>query len=70
MSPTLYRLIFKKNRHGDYDVYQQHRCQEKGCFWTDCEYTDTCLVGHVDEFVEEYEADLLNGIVDEVEVVE
>ena len=68
MSPTLYRLIFKRNRHGDYDVYEQHRCQERGCVWTDEQYTGTCLFGHVNEFVDEYEEDLLEGMVDEIEV--
>lgn len=69
-APTLYRLIFKNNHcgeHPDYDVYEQHRCQEKGCFWTDKEYTgNVCLPGKIDEFIEEYQENLLNGIVDEV----
>ena len=69
MAPTLYRLIFKKNIIGEYDVYEQHRCQDKGCFWTDQEYTgNTCLPGHIDTFVNEYENNLIEGIVDEVEV--
>jgi len=68
-APTLYRLIFKRNDINEYDVYEQHRCQEKGCFWTDPEYTgNTCLPGHIDEFVDEYQDNLLEGIIDEVEV--
>ena len=68
MSPTLYRLIFKKNNCGDYDVYQQHRCQELGCFWTDEKYLSTCTPGHIDEYVEDYEKELLEGEVYEVVV--
>ena len=68
MSPTLYRLIFKKNSIGDYDVYQQHRCQELGCFWTDEEYLSTCTPGHIDEYVEDYKKELLEGEVYEVVV--
>ena len=69
-APTQYRLIFKNNSCGDYDVYEQHRRQEKGrlrCFWTEETYVgDTCLPGHIDEFVEEYNKELLEGKVDEV----
>ena len=66
-APTQYRLIFKNNSCGDYDVYEQHRCQEKGCFWTEETYVgDTCLPGHIDEFVEEHNKELLEGKVDEV----
>ena len=69
MASTLYRLIFKKNIIGEFDVYEQHRCQEQGCFWTDPEYTgNTCLPGKIDEFVEEYNNNLIEGIIDEVEV--
>lgn len=68
-TPTLYRLIFKKNTIGEYDVYEQHRCQEKGCFWTDEQYTGNVISpGHIDEFVDEYEDNLLEGLVDEVVV--
>ena len=68
-SPTLYRLIFKNNDLGDYDVYEQHRCQERGCVWTDEEYTgNTCTPGHIDEFINEYQDNLLEGIIDEVVV--
>lgn len=71
MLPTLYKLIFKKNNVGDFDVYEQHRCQDKGCFWTDPEYVgETCVKGHIDEFVNDYENKLIEGIVDEVEVKE
>ena len=69
MAPTLYRLIFKRNVINEFDVYEQHRCQDKGCFWTDPEYTgNTCLHGQIDKFVDEYENNLIEGIVDEVEV--
>lgn len=67
-APTLYRLLFKRNPHGDYDVYEQHRCQQKGCFWTDEQYITTCLIGKVDEFITEYETNLIEGEVDEVVV--
>ena len=68
-SPTLYKLIFKRNCCDDYDVYEQHRCQELGCFWTDEKYITVCLQGHIDEFVEEYNNNLLEGTVDEVDVI-
>lgn len=68
MAP-IYRLIFKRNSINEFDVYEQHKCQEPGCFWTDQEYTgNTCLPGHIDEFVKEYERNLIEGTVDEVEV--
>ena len=71
MAPTIYRLIFRKNNCDEFDVYEQHKCQEPGCFWTDEEYTgNTCTPGHIDEFINEYENNLLNGIIDEVEVKE
>ena len=69
-SPTIYKLIFKKNIIGEYDVYEQHRCQEPGCFWTDEQYTgNTCIPGHIEDFVSEYENNLIEGIVAEIEVV-
>lgn len=65
MSPTLYHLIFRANNCGEYDVYEQHRCQEKGCFWTDEEYTgNTCIPGDETKFVEEYNNNLIEGQVD------
>jgi hypothetical protein len=52
---TCYHLIFRDNNLGDYDVFEQHICQYKGCLWTSPEFTGrTCLPGKVDEFVEEY----------------
>ena len=69
MAPTIYRLIFRKNNCDEFDVYEQHKCQEPGCFWTDPEYTgNTCLPGHIDEFITAYGNNLIEGIVDEVEV--
>lgn len=66
-SPTLYTLIFKRNCCGDYDVYEQHQCQDPGCFKTDEEYVgETCLPGHIEEFVEEFQENLVEGIVDDV----
>lgn len=69
MKPTIYRLIFRTNDCSDYDVYEQHKCQEKGCFWTDPEYTgQVCLIGHIDEFVKDYQEKILEGVIDEVVV--
>ena len=65
-TPTLYRLIFKNNGLGDYDVYEQHRCQDNGCFWTEEKYVCSCLPGQIDRFIEEYNNDLIEGKVDEV----
>ena len=68
-SPTLYRLIFKRNVINEFDVYEQHRCQERGCVWTDEEYTgNTCTPGHIDEVSNEYQDNLGEGIIDEVVV--
>jgi hypothetical protein len=61
-SPTQYYLIFKNNGHGDYDVYESHSCQEKGCLWTTEEYVgNTCLPGDEAKFVEEYNNNLIEG---------
>lgn len=68
-APTLYRLIFKKNCIGEYDVWEQHPCQDKGCLWTPQEFTGrVCLPEEINEFIKEYEFNLVEGIVDEVEV--
>lgn len=61
MSETQYYLTFKNNGCGDYDVFESHRCQEKGCLWTSDVYITTCLPGKVDEFVEEYNENLIEG---------
>ena len=68
-APTLHRLIFKKNCSDDYDVYEQHKCQELGCVWSREEYLTVVLPGHIDEFVDDYEENLLEGCVDEVDVI-
>ena len=66
-APTLYFLKVTERVIGGYEIWEQHQCQEKGCFWTDERYTgNTCLVGHIDEFVNEYENQILEGIIDEV----
>ena len=67
-SPTLYYLICKDNGLGDYDVYESHMCQEEGCFMTNEEYITTCLPGKVDEFVKEFQDNLIEGKVDGYEV--
>lgn len=66
--PTLYHLIFKRNSHGEYDVYEQHTCQEKGCIWTKEEYCTTCLPNKLDEFLVEFNNELLDGVVDSIHV--
>lgn len=54
-SPTQYHLIFKANNCGEYDIYEQHTCTQKGCLWTSPEYTGrTCLPGNESEFIHEY----------------
>lgn len=69
-SPTQYYLTFKANNCGEYDAYESHRCQEKGCFWTTDQYITTCLPGKIDEFVEEYQRNLIEGVVYGYEVEE
>lgn len=71
MSSIQYHLIFKANGCGDYDVYEQHRCTEKGCIWTNEEYVgNTCIHGKETEFIEDYEKNrILNGKVVSYEVL-
>lgn len=69
-APTEYYLTFKANCCNEYDVYESHRCQEKGCLWTSDVYITTCLPGKVDEFVEEYNKNLIEGKVCGYEVEE
>ena len=68
MKPTLYYLFFKANKQGEYDVYEAHTCQEKGCLMTSDQYITTCLPGKVEEFVENYDKNLIEGKVDGYEV--
>ena len=71
-APTQYYLTFKANCCGEYDVYESHRCQEKGCLWTSDEYITTCIPGKESVFVEDYHAKVkeTDGIVCGYEVVE
>lgn len=66
--PTLYYLIFKRNCCNEYDVFEQHTYQEKGCIMSDETYITTCLPGEIDKFVKNYEENLIEGIVDGIEV--
>ena len=62
MKPTLYTLIFKNNYCGeypDYDVYERHQCQEKGCIKTDEKYLTVCLPGNIEKFVKEFQDQLV-----------
>ena len=71
IAPTQYYLIFKKNCSDEYDVYESHRCQEKGCLWTTEEYTgNVVLPGNEAKFVEEYNKNLIEGYVCGYEVEE
>lgn len=67
-APTLYFLSFEKNCCNEYDVYESHRCQEKGCVLTEERYVTTCLPGKIEEFVENFQDNLVEGIVAGVEV--
>lgn len=69
-SPTQYYLTFKANNCGEYDVYESHRCTEKGCFWTDDQYITTCIPGDEAKFVEDYNNNLIEGKVVGYEVEE
>ena len=62
-APTQYTLIFTKNCCNEYDVFEQHRCQEKGCVWTDEQYVGTCIPGNESNYVKEYNANLIEGYV-------
>ena len=60
--PTEYYLTFKANCCNEYDVYESHRCQEKGCLWTTDQYVGkTCIPGNESKFVEEYNKNLIEG---------
>lgn len=67
-APTLYYLIFERNCCGEYDVFERHTCQEKGCIMTEKQPVTTCLPGEIDKFVKNYEENLIEGIVDGIEV--
>ena len=68
MNQTLYVLFFKANNCGEYDVYESHGCQEKGCFMTNEEFVDTCIPGNEAKFVEEFNNNLTEGKVDSYEI--
>lgn len=61
---TLHYLIFKNNNCGDYDVYEQHRGEDEGCFLTDEQYITVCLPGKVKEFIEDYQEAIEGKVVD------
>ena len=68
--PTIFYLTFKANCCGEYDVFEAHKCQEKGCLWTSDEFVNTCLPGKEAEFVEEYNKKLVEGKVVGYEIEE
>ena len=68
MKPTLYYHFFMRNNCNEYDVWESHTCQEKGCIMTNKCYISTCLPGKVEKFVEEFQHDLPEGVVDEIHV--
>ena len=71
MAFTQYYLTFKNNGCGDYDVFESHRCQEKGCQWTTDQYVgETCIPGKESKFVEEYNNNLIEGKVVGYEIVD
>ena len=70
-APTEYYLIFKANNCAEYDVYESHRCTEKGCLWTTEQYVgDTCIPGKESEFVQNYNSKLIEGKVVGYEIEE
>ena len=76
-SPTQYYLTFKANNCGEYDVYESHRCTEKGCLWTSEQYIETCLPGKIEDFVKDYNNNRIRNakvvgyeVEDYIEVVE
>ena len=68
--PTLYFLTVE-DCGDEWAIFEQHMCQEKGCF-----KTDEQLVGWFEtkeeaiECAETYESKLIEGVVDSIEVVE
>ncbi len=70
MLPILYFLTVEKCKY-EWAIFEQHMCQEKGCFKTDKE-----LVGWFEtkeeaiKCAENYESKLIEGVVDSIEVVE
>ena len=69
MKPTIYKLIFENEKNNEeYEVYEQHRCQEQGCFWTDPKFVGTCPVTDIDNYVEEFDENLIEGEVGQIEL--
>jgi len=68
--PTLYFLTVQKCPN-DWALYEQHQCQEKGCFKTDKQ-----LVGWFETKIaalyaaENYHERLIEGVVESIEVIE
>ena len=70
-APTQYYLTFKANNCNEYDVYESHRCQEKGCLWTtDTPVGETCIPGKEADFVKSYNEKLIEGYVCGYEIEE
>ena len=70
LAPTLYYLFFKRNNCDEYDVFESHTCQEKGCIMTSEQYLTTCLPGEIESFVKEFQSNLIEGVVDGFKVEE
>ena len=70
-NPTQYYLTFKNNGCGDYDVFESHKCPEKGCLWSMDNYVgETCIPGNEAKFVEDYNNRLTEGKVVGYEIVD
>lgn len=39
-APTLYFLEISQRPTGEYEVWERHRCQERGCVFTDYQFVD------------------------------
>lgn len=51
---SLYFLIFELNPFDEYDVYEQHQGQEKGCLLTNREPVDVIARDKLDQFICEF----------------
>lgn len=54
IAPTLYYLIIELNPSNTYEIWEQHKGQEKGCFMTCKEFVDFVPKDELDKFITEY----------------
>ena len=67
-APTLYFLNITESYLGGFEIWEQHKCQEKGCFKTEPELVDFKETeDEVRAFIADFENKLLEGKLEDVE---